>query len=544
MTPPTPPRPKDEATAPDRPNILVLLTDQQRFDTIAALGHPLIKTPALDALCTQGTAFTRAYTPSPVCVPARHALASGLPPHVSGVFDLDAEPSPTASFMQRLAEAGYRTHGVGKMHFRPDPLADWGFESRDRSEEGCRDPQRDDYARCLDEAGYTHVRDPHGLRSEFYYLPQPSALPPELHHSHWTADRSIDFLKQRDPRRPFLLCSHFICPHPPFASPYPWSRLYRGDEVPPPHRPPNEASLLTYWNHAQNRYKWRDGGEDRHLLGTMRAAYLASISYLDHQIGRILEALGEAASDTLVIFSSDHGELLGDYGSFGKRCMLDAAARIPLIVRWPGRVPAGQRCAAPASLLDVHATVAAAAGLDHPAPHPEGHDLVALAHGHCQRHAVFSQFQHAGFGLHMAATADLKYIYSEPDGREWFFDQSDGRPESTSDPQDPRCTALRDRLIRRYRDDGTTQPLDADRTGWKRWPQRTVPRPPRVGLLRQDPPQLQADIDALGPGYARRVTVPETDALRLLRPHDSHPDPGPDSEPDPVSEFNQTESTP
>ncbi|MEM6391385.1 MAG: sulfatase-like hydrolase/transferase [Planctomycetota bacterium] len=504
--------------ATDRPNILLLITDQQRHDTVAALGNPLIKTPALDRMCREGTAFTRAYTPSPVCVPARHAMASGLPPHVSGVFDLWDASRPTLSFMQRLNDAGYQTHGVGKMHFTPDAYAAWGFQSRDTSEEGSRDPDRDDYARFLDEHGYEHVRDPYGYRSEFYYVPQPSQLPERLHHTRWCADRSIDFLQRRDASRPFLLCTHFVCPHPPFASPYPWSRLYRADEPDPPFVPEDNAELLTYWNHAQNRYKWRDGGTDRHVLGAMRAAYYASISYIDHQVGRMLDALGNAESNTLVIFSSDHGELLGDYGSFGKRCMLDAAARVPLLVRWPGRVEADQCCSTPASLLDIHTTATTAAGLGPDAPHPEGVDLVALARGDADRYAVFSTFQRGGFGLHMAATADTKYIHSEADGKDWFFDQSDGQPEHTSNPDDPRCAELRERLLQRYRDDGYTEPLNDAQTGWRDWPRREVPQDPTVGLLYQDPPELQADIDRLGP-YARDVTKPPEEAQLLLRPH-------------------------
>ncbi|MEM6457796.1 MAG: sulfatase-like hydrolase/transferase [Planctomycetota bacterium] len=502
----------------DRPNILLLITDQQRSDTIAALGNRLIKTPAMDQLCRQGTAFARAYTPSPVCVPARHAMASGMPPHVSGVFDLWDVSRPVPSFMQRLAHVGYRTHGVGKMHFTPDAYDPWGFETRDTSEEGSRDPQRDDYARFLDAHGYEHVRDPYGYRSEFYYLPQPSQLPERLHHTRWCADRSIDFLRGRDTRRPFLLCTHFVGPHPPFASPYPWSRLYRGDEPDPPYLPDRHADCLTYWNHAQNRYKWRDGGTDRHVLGAMRAAYHASVSYIDYHVGRILESLGSDLDDTLVLFSSDHGELLGDYGSFGKRCMLDAAARVPLLVSWPGRVAAGHRCNTPASLLDIHATVATAAGLDRPAPHPEAVDLVALARGETPRQTVFSTFQRGGFGLHMAVTADTKYVRSEADGKEWFFDQPHGGPERSSEPDDPRCAALREQLLDRYRRDGYTETLNDERTGWRDWPKRRVPEDPTTGLLLQDPPELQADIDRLGP-YARNVTKPTKTSQLLLRPH-------------------------
>jgi arylsulfatase A-like enzyme len=189
------------------PNILLLFTDQQRFDTIAALGNELIRTPALDRLVREGTAFTRAYTPSPVCVSARCSLVTGLAPHVTGCVDNMRMPEDRPSFMERLREAGYQTHGIGKMHFSPDPRRLWGFEARDVSEE-LSSPD-DDYRRFVIENGFDHVEDVHGVRSEYYYLPQPSQLPARLHNTTWVADRALDFLKRRDRGRPFFLWASF-----------------------------------------------------------------------------------------------------------------------------------------------------------------------------------------------------------------------------------------------------------------------------------------------------------------------------------------------
>src|SRR5262249_39925601 len=159
------------------------------------------------------------------------------------------------------------------------------------------------------------------------------------------------FLERRDDDRPFFLWASFIKPHPPFEAPTPWNRLYRCAEMPLPFRPEGYESLLTFWNRVQNRYKYRDAGRDDLLLRTMRAAYYSSISCIDCHVARILEGLGEEIDRTLILFPSDHGELLGDYGSFGKRCMLDAAARIPLLARWPGRLAPGATCKTPVSLL-------------------------------------------------------------------------------------------------------------------------------------------------------------------------------------------------
>ena len=509
------------------PNILLLFTDQQRYDTIGALGNDLIKTPVLDQLCGEGTAFTRCYTPSPVCVPARMAMATGLAPHRTGMVNnrVDGGEPPT-SFMQRLTEGGYQSHGVGKMHFVPDPLALWGFESRDVSEEGLTQEQGDAYARFINDNGFGHVYEPHGLRSEHYYLPQPSQLPARLHHTQWVADRSIDFLNRRDRTRPFFLWTSFIKPHPPFESPTPWDRLYRAGQMPAPFQPDGYESLLTYWNRVQNRYKYRDAGHDLRLLQTLRAAYYSCISYIDYHIGRILESLGNQLDNTLVLFSSDHGELLGDYGSVGKRCMLDAAARVPMIARWPGRFAPGHRCDIPASLLDVFPTFCSAAEISEEASgenkdsqcSASGVNLMDLARGETSRKTVFSQFQGSGYGLYMATDQTGKYIYSQADQQEWFFDLEADPHETRSCPQNPHSHQLRRRLINHLKDDDYLEPLNGEE--WRSCPIRSLPDDSDVGLLLQDHPQLQNHIDALGV-YARQVSAQNIDPHNacLLDPH-------------------------
>lgn len=511
-----------------RPNILLFFTDQQRADTVAALGNATIRTPAMDRLCREGTAFTRCYTPSPVCVPARYSMATGLPPHRSGCFDNGSRPVRAPSFMDRLAAAGYQTQGIGKMHFVPEGRALWGFEKRDFSEEVT---VADDFGKTLCDAGYGHVEEPHGIRSEMYYIPQPSQLPARLHQTTWVADRSIDFLKRRDRSRPFFLMSSFIKPHPPFESPTPWNKLYRAAQMAPPFRPAGFEDLLTYWNRVQNRYKYRDHGYDELLVRTIRAAYYSCISFIDYNLGRVLEALGGEMDDTLIVFTSDHGEMLGDYGSFGKRCMLDAAARVPMIVRWSGRAAAGARCAAPASLQDLWRTFLQAAGADEwhgrPAHVPENvapsaeesANLLDLAAGRDNRDVVFSQFQQGGYAVYMAASAGQKYVYSAPDDREWFFDASRDPAETKDLSGDPACAAamgaLRQRLLDRFGRDGYTGPLEG--TGWRHHPKQSIPTDPDFGLLFQDADGLQDRINALGE-YARQVTIPPEESLRLLKP--------------------------
>lgn len=484
------------------PNILLLCTDQQRADTIAALGNRTIRTPVLDGLVGSATSFERAYAASPVCVPSRHAMVTGLAPHRSGVVDNVAGAPDTRSFMELLAEAGYQTHGTGKMHFCGDPRRAWGFASRDYSEELDAD---DDYRAFLREAGYGHVLDPLGFRSEYYYLPQPSQLPAHLHHTAWVADRSIDFLRRRDRRRPFLLWSSFIKPHPPFETPNPWSRLYRSAEMEDPL--PGNGGGLCFWNRVQNRFKYMDGGINPHLLRTQRAAYYASISFIDHHVGRILGELGSELDETLVVFTSDHGEMLGDFGCFGKRCMMEASVRVPLIARHPARFPAGRRCGTPVSLLDLYPTFSAATGCDAEPPDPGARPLDQLAAAPDTRRIVTSQFSQRSLGLYMATDGEWKYVHSAADRRDWLHHLTTDPHERDDRSDDPSARSVRDvlrgALIDRFERDGYAFAVEDGR--WRDYGTVTLPPDPRDGLLLQDPPELARGLGALADGYARRA---------------------------------------
>ena len=471
---------------PTQPSILLIQTDQQRADTIAALGNPHIQTPTLDSLVAEGVAFTSAYTPSPVCMAARASLLLGQYPHETGCVCNNPMPQERASLMDLLHDAGYQTHGVGKMHFGPDGRKLWGFDSRDFSEEGGL-VLGDDFSDSVIAAGYDHIHDPNGVRSEWYYVPQPSQLPERLHHTRWVADRSLDFLARRDPDRPFFLWTSFIKPHPPFESPVPWNRLYKPTEMPFPHLPPGYEELLTYWNRLQNRYKYRDQGQDWNLIRLIRAAYYAAISFLDYHTGRILAQLRDtgALDNTLVIFTSDHGELLGDFGSWGKRSMLDAAARIPMLVRYPERFAAGAICPEPASLVDVLPTCLAGAGL--PVPDDRsGADLALLARGEIGREGVVSQYSEGELGLYGYMTREWKYIHSAPDGREWLFPR--GTPEQRSLAGNPAyagiLAAMRERLMARFRADGYEAPLEGD--DWRPFPPTDIPSDPDALQLFQE----------------------------------------------------------
>ena len=163
---------------------------------------------------------------------------------------------------------------------------------------------------------------------------------------------------------PWYLYAGFIHPHPPFSPPNPWHKLYRGPEMPHPFLPDNIEELTCFINKYQNRYKYRDQGLDMQMIRCIKAYYYACISFIDHQVGRMLDTL-EAQHDldnTLIIFTSDHGELLGDYGCFGKRSFHEAAMRIPMLARLPEHFAANTTCESPVTLVDLMKTFTDVAG--------------------------------------------------------------------------------------------------------------------------------------------------------------------------------------
>ncbi len=488
-----------------RPNILLLFTDMQRFDTIAALGNPVIKTPNLDRLVREGTSFTSAYSPSPVCVPARWCMHYGQYPRKSGLYTNGGMPEDNgASLPAILGATGYRTAAIGKCHFTPDRQAMRGFDSRLSQEECCSDPEKDDYCRWLKHNGYDYD-EPHGTRGEMYYTPQVSLHTEADHPTTWIGDRSLDFIRDNAAAdQPWFLFSSFIHPHPPLAPPKPWHKLYRSPLMPLPNVPRDSEALHMWINRHQNRYKFRDQGIDANLVRTIKAYYYATISYVDFQIGRILDTLEQSGQldSTLIVFSSDHGELLGDYNCFGKRSMHDASSRIPMIVRGPG-FAGDVRCHTPVSLVDLLPTMASAAGLQ--PPESDGVDLAAVANGATDRQVVFSQFGKAEKAIYMCVSREWKYVYSAGDRTEFLFDRL-GDPAETrnkaglpmlASAKQAMKTALLDYLHREMASDAVEE--TAGKLDWRQYSRLDMSYldDPDAGLLIQDHDAVVLD----RPGY-------------------------------------------
>jgi arylsulfatase A-like enzyme len=224
----------------------------------------------------------------------------------------------------------------------------------------------------------------------------------------------------------------------------------------------------------------------------MKAYYYATVSFIDYNVGRIVQALEQSGEleDTLILWTSDHGEFLGDYDCFGKRTFLRSTANVPLIARYPERFAQGATIDAPASLVDVMPTFLDAAGVDRRALALDGMDLAALADDPGKREIVWGQYEEGARASYMALTDRFKYIYCASDDREFLFDarvdplETRNRAETLGYQQ--QAQALRQATIAYLRQEGHTAPLDGDE--WRRYPPPEFPRDPDAGLLFQDAP--------------------------------------------------------
>ncbi|WP_031464468.1 sulfatase-like hydrolase/transferase [Sciscionella sediminilitoris] len=384
--------PAEKPGAADRPNILFLCTDQQRFNALRAAGNSEIETPALDRLADQGVLFENCYVQSPVCAPSRASLMTGQYVHAHGLWANGVGIDRNARlFTKELAEAGYDTGLVGKLHL----AACFGGRTEPRIEDGLRvfrwahDPYPgssenhyhrwlrtawpDLYARAVDPA------DPLGF----------DEMPTEAHYTRWIGNETVEFLTEgRERGKPFCFIANFFDPHHGFGAPKEYLDRYRPETLAPPITRPGEldgkpeilreASRESYAGHERG-YTDYTAGE----LQATRAAYYAMVSLIDDEVGRILDTLEQQglAESTLVVFTSDHGEMLGDHQLMLKGPMLyEQAVRVPLILRWPGKLPAGQRRAELVQWLDLPSTILDAAGVSG-LPRAQGQSLLPLAAG-------------------------------------------------------------------------------------------------------------------------------------------------------------------
>ena len=416
-----------------QPNILLITTDQQRYDTIAAMGYDYMYTPNLDRLVREGCSFPNAYSPNPVCMAARHNIITGLPARYHGFDDNYFDDNPKVipydlpTFPQLLSDAGYDTIAVGKMHFQPYRRHN-GITKLELMDEIPRHRQDDEYALYLKEHGYGDIQSIHGVRHLLYMLPQRSMLPEELHGSSWVSHRSIHHIKENAGKRPFFLWSSFIAPHPPFDVPDQWADLYKGKELPPLKVSTTPLSAL-----AEENKNIADYPTEAYLRRA-RELYFASISFVDYNIGKILQQLEDMGEydNTLIIFTSDHGEMLGDYGTYQKFLPYDSSARVPLIVRYPEVFKGGEVDRRFVDLNDILPTVLDAAGVAYPNPAILPGESVLKKSGFKDRTKQYVEHAHGSRRWASIRNGQYKYTYYYGGGKEELFDMINDPDETTN----------------------------------------------------------------------------------------------------------------
>ena len=423
-----------------KPNVLFVMTDQQRWDTIAALGNTHIYTPNMDRLVRRGMSFNWGYSTCPVCVAARYTVRTGCEPPKTRRFSngsVDPVRGQSDSMTERcgpyLAQTmrghGYRTFGVGKFHTGPWN-EDIGYDVHQHSEEMYRNPEQraaDGYAGWIarEHSEFDYIEALQGERTEMYYQPQVSPLPAQLTVESWAADRVVEQIQVDDDRPYFGFCS-FIGPHPPFAPPVPFNRMYDPDRMPDPIYGDIETDHADEQIPFMNRIIWADDITDSHAR-ILKARYYGEISYIDQCLGRILDAVEARpdADNTVICFFSDHGDHLGDHRAWQKESFFDTSNHVPFLLSWPAKLAADERRDELISLTDLFAIATGAAGS---VETRDGHDVLGTLSGEVKpREHIIGMYGAPGRAYFkvMVRQGDWKYIYLANGGREQLFNLSD-----------------------------------------------------------------------------------------------------------------------
>ena len=374
------------------PNVILVTTDQQRFDSLGCNGGAWMRTPALDGLAAQGARFNRAYCANPVCTPSRVSLMTGQLPSRHGSYNIGTVAADCSRFLSTvLTREGYRTHQLGKAHFYP-----WDTASLETACPEGMEPFRNFAG--FETAELTVGHTDWGVTGQYevwlakqgirkgHHMPQLQVkrlfkgdayqagdwgMPASLHSGAWIVDRVRAFLQERDPQRPFYLNIGFQDPHHPLSVPADWPKI--PPEIIPmpsgsadgrigPQRALREGKIEETWGGrfgiAGNQDTvWKDVPEE--VIRTVRSYYYSMVELFDRQMGELIALLKENGvfDDTLLIVTSDHGDMLFDHGLGEKGPMAyEEVLKVPLLMSWPGKI---QPCTIeePASLTDLYPTV-------------------------------------------------------------------------------------------------------------------------------------------------------------------------------------------
>ena len=365
----------------DRPNILFIMTDEQRGDCLGCYGNPVLRTPHIDSIAQGGVRFNRGYVQNPMCMPARMAIMTGRYCSEQGC-NINCTGIPKHeqehTFMHYLSDAGYYTAAVGKMHMMPK-WGPFGFRYLDITDgQGDASNQYTTYLRAKGLLGRQHEAKGERLPFGIYT----NALPAEENIDAFIGRRAARWLEQWQGEEPFMLWVSFCNPHFPFDPPEPYDTMYDPADVPLPVWKDGElATKPPQLKLLQERGYDR---ADEPLMHKMVANYYGLISLIDDQVGEVLEVLERKglADNTLIAFCSDHGDHLGDHHLLQKSgvTFYEGSVRVPYLLRFPASFPQGAVCEELVETIDLPATFLDVAGVDIP-PTMQGRSLVGLAEG-------------------------------------------------------------------------------------------------------------------------------------------------------------------
>ncbi|WP_257349003.1 arylsulfatase [Pseudalkalibacillus decolorationis] len=425
-----------------KPNVLLIMVDQMRGDCLSLLDHPIVDTPNIDQLARNGAFFKNAYSAAPSCVAARAAALTGMSQTANGrVGYMDKVPWKYEHTLPgEFAKAGYHTQCVGKMHVYPtrnlcgfhNVVLHDGYMHYSRYKHNTKTTESfdylDDYLNWLREkTGSKNDMIDLGLDCNASTVTRPWHLAEELHPTNWVTTQSIDFLRRRDPSKPFFLKMSYVRPHPPFDPPQAFYDMYINEDLPKPpvgdwaeKEDPDRSGLNPVTSKGivpEKRFK------------RAQAAYYALITHIDHQIGRFLNAMQEYGvyNDTVILFVSDHGELLGDHNLYRKTLPYEGSTKIPFIIADPGNnlnLKKNMTINEVIELRDIMPTLLDVANVEIP-DSVDGKSLLQLWAG--EEDVEWRDFLHGEhmFGehsFHYITDGKDKYIWYSQSGEEQLFD--------------------------------------------------------------------------------------------------------------------------
>ncbi len=406
-------------------NIFFIMADQFRADCVGYDGNKYIVTPNLNQLASDSVFFKRGYSPCPVCVPARACCITGMKPSKTGFFNNDFTVSWDFknTVVERLRNSGYQTINIGKNHFKP-VRAHLGYEINQLYETGLsEDGISSDYHKWLKDNGPSYIKDTAMDMNRNSWLVRPWTAPKELHPTEWTITEAIEQIKRRDPSRPVFMKVSFHRPHPPIDPPELYWDMYKDAEIPGP--------VIGDWAPKFDRDTDClipfEGRINDKMLCRARRGYYAQIEHIDSQIGRFLDFLKaqKLYDDALIVFTADHGELLGDHNMFRKGPPFEGSSRIPFIVKFPDGMKMNGRENIPVSLLDFAPTFLDYAGLHIPDEY-DGISLFRLLSNRKLRSFVvgesYRKNKQVTTGGMFVVSERFKYIWNSWEGEELLFD--------------------------------------------------------------------------------------------------------------------------